>query len=58
MSNPIIKLDDLKKYLNENLKIRGSRSYSGGNYGHDSNSFTIELVLDDEVISSEYIDLS
>lgn len=40
-------------YLKANLKIRGSSDSGGGNYGYDSASITIEILLGDEVICSD-----
>jgi len=51
-------IDKLKKTLKERLSIRVN--FDGeNNYGHISNTITVQLLLDDEVISGDtgYIDL-
>ena len=50
-------LRELCEFLKENLRIRGSFSSGGGNYGYDSASLDIELLLCGEVISSETVSM-
>ena len=47
------KLEKIKKYLQENLKIVVVSEYS---YGGEGCTFNIQLVLEDEIISQDMFD--